>query len=165
MVKNNLKKGFSLAEALIVMVIISVFFATAAKVITTKPKAKRIVNEHGYYECYIKGGGIYQRYVRQDLPAEEENVSVCSFEAPTGVGFFNINSYSPVAHSSFEPNINNKLRINISGGGINISSSNGSYSLSSNTDSDIQKKFFGAIYPDSELFNNGAIRSGILISW
>ena len=51
------KKGFSLAEALVVMAIISIFFAAASKIITTRPKPPKQVNQHGYYECYLN---VYQ---------------------------------------------------------------------------------------------------------
>lgn len=33
-----MKKGFSLAEALVVMAVVSIFFAAVTKVITTRPK-------------------------------------------------------------------------------------------------------------------------------
>ncbi len=162
------KRGFSLAEALVVMVIISIFFAAAAKVITTKPKPKKQVNTHGYFECYRKdGGGLFQRYVREGVPTEEESVSICTFEAPTGVGFFNLNSYSPVAHSSMEPNINTRLTINV-GSNITVNSSNGTYTLTG-TDGvtqETQRKFFGSIYRDSMVFNEGGnVRAGVIISW
>ncbi len=162
------KRGFSLAEALVVMVIISIFFAAAAKIITTKPKPKKQINIHGYFECYRKESGtLYQRYVREGIATEEESVSVCTFEAPTGVGFFNLNSYSPVAHSSMEPNINTRLTVNV-GSGITVSSTNGYYTLTGTEGitPDEQRKFFGSIYRDSKIFNEGGnIRTGLIISW
>lgn len=33
-----MKKGFSLSEALVVMAVVSIFFAAVTKVITTRPK-------------------------------------------------------------------------------------------------------------------------------
>jgi len=159
MVKNNLKKGFSLAEALIVMVIISVFFAVGAKVFTTRPKPKKQINSHGYYECYLNGG-LKQRYIREGVETPEKSVGTCTFEPPTGIAFFNINSYSPTTHSSFEPNINNILTISI-GGGISISGQG----LSSNAEQDEVRMFLQTMYPDSKLYNNGSIRQGIIISW
>ena len=79
------KKGFSLAEALVVMAIISIFFAAASKIITTRPKPPKQVNQHGYYECYLN---VYQtinaagqqvtvsrptqRYVRNNVPLNRQ---------------------------------------------------------------------------------------------
>lgn len=51
-----MKKGFSLAEALVVMAVVSIFFAAVTKVITTRPKKPKQANLHGYYECYVDGG-------------------------------------------------------------------------------------------------------------
>ena len=66
------KRGFSLAEALVVMAIISIFFAAATKIITTRPKPKIQVNPHGYFECYKLGGTQYQRSVREQLEIENK---------------------------------------------------------------------------------------------
>ena len=55
-----MKKGFSLAEALVVMAVVSIFFAAVTKVITTRPKKPKQANLHGYYECYVDGG-MYER--------------------------------------------------------------------------------------------------------
>lgn len=158
-----MKNGFSLAEALVVMVIISIFFAVGAKVFTTRPKPKKQINSHGYYECF-QGGGLQQRYVRDGVETPTQSVARCTFEPPTGIAFFNINSFSPVAHSSFEPNINNTLTISV-GGGISISGDGKSISLASNASQDEIRMFLKSLYPDSKLYNNGSIRTGIMISW
>ena len=156
------KKGFSLAEALVVMAIISIFFAAASKIITTKPKIKKQINAHGYYECYYSGGHK-QKYVRDGVASPLESVSECKFEPPAGIAFFDINSYNP-CYTSFQPNINNVLTISLIGN-ITIQSETKITTLSSNTDcSDIQM-FFSTLYPKSEIYNNGAILKGIFISW
>lgn len=156
------KKGFSLAEALIVMAIISIFFAAASKIITTKPKVKKQINAHGYYECYYSGGHK-QKYVRDGVSSPLESVSECKFEPPAGIAFFDINSYNP-CYTSFQPNINNTLTISLIDN-ITIRSETKITTLSSNTDcSDIQM-FFSTLYPKSEIYNNGAILKGLFISW
>lgn len=158
-----MKKGFSLAEALVVMVIISIFFAAAAKVFTTRPKPKKQLNIHGYYECF-NSGGLHQRYIRDGVESPTVAVGVCTFEPPVGVSFFNINSFSPIPHSSFEPNVNNNLTISV-GSSINISADGKSASLGNGASSEEVRIFLGTMYPESELYNGGAIRSGVIISW
>lgn len=158
------KKGFSLAEALVVMVIISVFFAMAAKVITKRPKIKRQENFHGYYECYYDGSKWAQHYVRDGVESVLDS-GTCSFEPPVGVVFFNINSIKPVTHSSYEPNINNKLSFAIDGSKITIKGGNATLDLEDNATEDEIKLFMNALYPESKIYNSGVSRPGIMISW
>lgn len=159
------KKGFSLAEALVVMAIISIFFAAASKIITTKPKPRKQVNAHGYYECFQNGGTLAQRYYKDGITTNTETVAQCVFQPPPGIAFFNINSYGSVYHSSFEPNISNAITINFSASNVQLSSSTGTLALSSNsTESDI-RMFISTLYPGSKMYNGGAIRRGVLISW
>ena len=157
------KKGFSLAEALVVMAIISIFFAAASKIITTKPKVKKQINAHGYYECY-DSGGHKQKYVRDGVASPLQSVSVCKFEPPAGIAFFNVNSYIP-CYSSFQPNINNALTISLGGSGVVIRSDMETLELSSNTKCSEIRMFFSTLYPKSEIYNNGAILKGVFISW
>ena len=60
MVKNNHKKGFSFAEILVSMLILSLFFLAGAKVFTRKEKPEVMKKVHGFYECYWNGGDLYQ---------------------------------------------------------------------------------------------------------
>lgn len=166
------KKGFSLVEALLVMVIISILFAAGTKVITTRPKPMAQTTPHGYYECY-NDSGLKQRYVREGAEnAQEQAVSQCIFEPPVGAAVFNLTSYSPILHSSFEPNINNKLNVSISGG-ITLSTNAAaagvdgmnSISLEPNADGEEIRQTLKVLYPKSKLYNEGQIRSGIIIGW
>ena len=168
------KKGFSLAEALIVMAIVSILFAFGAKVITTKPKPIKASYPHGYFECYLDGGVMKQRYVRENIPDSDNPpvVDVCEFEPPFGAAYFNINAYGSAYYTSSEPNITNKLFINVGAESIQISSNGGLMTINSTdtgTGLENQKQsiklFFEIMYPDSEMYNNGAMRSGIMISW
>lgn len=160
------KKGFSLAEALVVMAIISIFFAAASKIITTKPKVKKQINAHGYYECYYSYylGGHKQKYVRDGVASPLQSVPVCKFEPPAGIAFFNINTYNP-CNSSFQPNINNALTISLGGRDVVIRSDTETLALPGNTRCDDIRMFFSTLYPKSEMYNNGTILKGIFISW
>lgn len=151
-------------EALVVMAIISIFFAAASKIITTKPKPPKQVNSHGYYECYVNGG-LNQRYVRDGIGTALQSVATCTFEPPGSIAFFNINTYGPVYHSSFEPNINNKLTISISGSSIKIDSDNGTLNLSNNSTENDVRMFLETLYSNSGIYNDGSIRQGVIISW
>lgn len=157
------KKGFSLAEALIVMAIVSIFFAAASKIITTKPKIKKQTNAHGYYECYYSGG-YKQKYVRDGVATPLQSVTECKFEPPAGAAFFNINSFNP-CYSSFQPNINNALTISLEGSDVAIGSDMEALELSDNTNCSDIRMFFSTLYPKSEMYNNGAILKGVFISW
>ena len=162
-----MKNGFSLAEALVVMVIVAILFAAITKVITTKPKPKAPSNPHGYYECYRKGGGLEQRYVREGVETEAKSVSTCEFVPPGGIAFFNINSYSPDhCYTSFQPNINNNIKITFDENSvITIANKDTEYALEGNEDPDNTKSYFEAIHPDSMIYNNGSYRTGIMFSW
>lgn len=164
------KKGFTLAETLVVIAIVSIFFSFAAKVITTKPKPRRQSIAHGYFECYIDGG-LKQRMVQNGVPTEPKNMSgSCKFTPVNGVSFYNINSYNP-SFTKIEPNIAEPIFIAINPGNtITFSKDGDSYTLESDeTISDENDTFFETVYPDSKMCNyNGqhcSMRSGVMISW
>lgn len=167
------KQGFSLAEALVVMAIISIFFAAGAKIVTTRPKAKVQINPHGYFECYKVGGTQYQRSVREELEIEKKAANPCVFTPPSGTAFFSITTYGPgtLYHSSFEPNINNVLRITMGSDSLTLRSDQTQYVLNANDANDNNdtknnaKIFFEAMYPDSMIYNNGNFNQGVMISW
>ncbi len=180
------KQGFSLAEALVVMAIISILFAAVAKVITTRPEKPKQTNMHGYFECYVDGG-LKQRYVRNGASTPLESVAQCHFEPISGVAFYNINSFKrgttptsvdntvtpPIVldddgiyYSHFEPNISTELSITKTANSFRISSSNGrSMDLGDNAKRSEQELFFKSLYSDTNMYNGGTIRDGVLISW
>lgn len=169
------KRGFSLAEALVVMAIISIFFAAGAKIITTRPKVKTQINPHGYFECYKVGGTQYQRSVREELEVERKAAIPCVFTPPSGTAFFSIITYGPgnLYHSSFEPNINNTLKITMTTNSVTLASdsSTARYELNADDEEDNNdtqqnaKIFFETMYPDSMIYNGGAYNQGVMISW
>ena len=94
-----MKKGFSLAEALVVMAVVSIFFAAVTKVITTRPKKPKQANLHGYYECYVA--------------TKPKAVTKCKFQPPGNISFFNINTYGPAFYSNMEPNISRDIWVEV----------------------------------------------------
>lgn len=171
------KRGFSLAEALVVMAVVSILFSALAKVITTKPRTKEQANPHGYYECYIDGGELKQHYALENGKGSTENAGArCTFKPQTGVAFYNINEICGSYYSGFEPNINNTIYISFSGDNKKYirseSSESGSIILeyddgSVATDKEIEniKTYFKYAYPESKIYNNGSYRCGLMISW
>lgn len=107
-----MKKGFSLAEALVVMAVVSIFFAAVTKVITTRPKKPKQANLHGYYECYVDGG-MYERYVRNGVATKPKAVTKCKFQPPGNISFFNINTCGPAFYSNMEPNISRDIWVEV----------------------------------------------------
>ncbi len=159
------KKGFTLAETLIVMAVISILFSVAAKVITTRPKYKKQSVSHGYFECYKTGGGMYQRTVRDEVATAPTSVAdECVFTPPSGISFFNIHSRNPNA-SRFEPVINKRLRIRLGESIAFYDGNSNSYLLESDGVNTVDgaDAFYQTIYPDSQLYNGAT--TGVMISW
>ena len=174
------KKGFSLAEALVVMAIISIFFAAAGKIMTQKPKPIKQQNPHGYFECYLDGGTLKQSSAIEEAatdPIAAEG-GACTFEPPKGVAFFNVNTYGRAFYSDFEPNVNNTINIKIHDAAgakdfVTIYNGDKTFKIASadtlSTEFKNQKEsaevYFGAIHPKSQIYNNGNVRTGIMFSW
>ena len=87
---NGFKKGFSLAEVLISMLIMSVAFLALTKVVTQKPQKQLENTPHGFYECFKEGGQIYEHRTRNNVAQELNKVDSCIFEPPKGVYYINI---------------------------------------------------------------------------
>ena len=169
------KKGFSLAEALIVMAVVSIFFSAAAKVITIKPKPQKITNPHGYFECYLDGGVHKQANAREEVVFEPVTTgSSCTFEPPKGVAFFNMNTYGRAYYTSFEPNANKDITITIHNSGddfIVLQNGSDTYTIKAdagpNTDEqESTEVYFEGMHPTSQIYNGGSFgRNGIMLSW
>ena len=89
MVKDNKKLGFSLAEALMSMLIISVFFVAATKIVTQKPPKETEMSPHGFFECYYRGR-LYTHALRGDSEVPEAPAANCNFQPPAGLSFINV---------------------------------------------------------------------------
>lgn len=84
--KNRIKFGFSLAEALVSMLVLSLFFMATAKIITLKQKDAKTNNISGYFECYVDNGDLKQHFVDGGTVTEIQDVSEsgeCLFRAPS----------------------------------------------------------------------------------
>ena len=92
MVKKNHKKGFSLAEALVSMLILSIFFGVAAKMVTQRPKQEYIVSPHGFFECYKDNtdGTIKVNGTGLDSPT----TGTCEFTPAKNTSVYNLVLYS-----------------------------------------------------------------------
>lgn len=83
---RNKKFGFSLAETLVSMLVLSIFFVVTSKIITVKPKAEIATNRHGYFECFVQNGALMQK--RSDGTYNGEAVpagNACHFVPPSGI--------------------------------------------------------------------------------
>lgn len=89
--RNN-KAGFSLFEACVVMLVVSVFFAVSATVIPKRNKAKPEAEGHGRFECYYKGNQLYQQMYQGTSSAGPEAVSECRFNPPVYAKYIVINT-------------------------------------------------------------------------
>lgn len=168
------KKGYTLAEALVVMAVVSIFFAAASKVLTVKPKHKKQMNPHGYYECYLDGGQLKQKYVRENIESILETVGECTFSPPIGIAFYSVNIYgTDNYYSGIEPYINNTLSISVTADKVTLSAMKQGEkfevaydkSTSSEDAKRIVEDFFEVIYPKAEMYNDGNIFPGIFLSW
>lgn len=78
MVINNMMnkklKGFSLFEAFVVMLIVSIFVALMANTVAHRPKAKIASEAHGRFECYYDNSGkLYQQmYTEKSTTGREQ---------------------------------------------------------------------------------------------
>ena len=92
--KFAIYKGFSLAEALITLLIICVIAIASAPVITKKHRAKLNL-PHGVYACYWNGDNLVAKYSINDKESDgkvvydsEEGRYGCEFNPPTGAKNF-----------------------------------------------------------------------------
>jgi len=94
------KNGFSLFEAFVVMLIVSIFVALMANTVAHRPKAKVASEAHGRFECYYENNNLYQQMftensstgriksnktIKVDINSDgkKENIKVCEFTPPS----------------------------------------------------------------------------------
>ena len=112
-----MKQGFSLVEVLVSMLILSIFFVAAAKIITTKPKEEKIVTPHGYFECYWDGGTLYNHATSGagvTIPNKAVPSGKCSYSPTSGAALMNVTVIYPNGQGGYQemqPFITNKLSI------------------------------------------------------
>ncbi len=136
MVKKNLKPGFSLFEACVVMLIVGIFVALCANAYSKKHVTYQEAEGHGRYECYKNSAGtLMQRYVENN---NSRNVAgtTCIFRPPRYAKYLLLNAigggsasdageFKSVFYSSMdkpitvEPgNVNGQTTIKVDGGVI-----------------------------------------------
>ena len=89
----NKKSGFTLAEMMISMLVVSIFFAAFAQTLTYKKPKEVQITPHGFFECYYRGGQLYVHTYKDNLRGrdKEPNQSTnCNFEPPVGLTFINV---------------------------------------------------------------------------
>ena len=88
--RKRILNGFSLLEACVVMLILSIFIAVMANVIPQKAKKKVSSEAHGRFECYYKADGtLYQQTFTGNLGSGEavatetvDTKPACKFQPP-----------------------------------------------------------------------------------
>lgn len=85
------KAGFSLFEACVVMLVVSIFMAVSATVIPRRNKPKAEADGHGRFECYYKGGQLYQTLFQGTSSSGLQAVSECRFNPPIYAKYIVVN--------------------------------------------------------------------------
>ena len=81
---SMVKNAYTLMEACVVMLIVSIFVAVIANVVPHKVSPKIESDTHGRFECYWKGNKLYQKQVslQNQNEAPVEVTGNCSFTPP-----------------------------------------------------------------------------------
>ena len=88
---NNFKSGFSFAEALISMLVISVFFLATSKVMTQRQPDDVIWHSHGFCACYYSGGLKLECSLNDSKPKEKTiTTGACKINLPRNATMYNI---------------------------------------------------------------------------
>lgn|SRR5574344_182693 len=180
----NMKKGYTLVEALVVMVILGLFLTATAKIMTAKIKKGMSVAAHGYYECYTWGGGLLQRLVE----GSESVIPTigCTFDPPNGAAIYTFYTFDGKDYcSSFsEVNVRRKLTISLNnpsedelkkdknmglvtkftneeGSSFVVNSLTGGIGI----DCDDLKYSLKNFHKSSRMYNSGSMRPGVLVEW
>ena len=176
------KPGYSLVEALVVMIVMSILFAMTSNVITTKRKPQTKNEAHGYFECYKNNPGDYkviQRLVYENK--EIENITkannICNFIPPKGTQSFAV--WTNLPYQNGETVIIPSIKDNT----VNISVSNGSpynnqrftfgddilpviqYNTLTNDEKNNHYSVMRFIYKNTKIFEVNNIKWGVLIGW
>lgn len=85
------KAGFSLFEACVVMLVVSIFLAVSATVIPKRNKPKAEAEGHGRFECYYRGNQLYQQMFQGTSSLGLQAVSECRFNPPIYAKYIVVN--------------------------------------------------------------------------
>ena len=90
---NRYKKaGFSLFEACVVMLVVSIFLSVSASVIPHRTTKKPEADGHGRFECYYKNGQLYQELFQGTSSGGLQAVSECRFNPPIYAKYIVVNA-------------------------------------------------------------------------
>lgn len=167
MVNKKLKKAFSLAEVVVVMMLLALFFLASTKVMTQKPKPKSQIDTHGAYECYYDGG-LKQRLTIENEEFEAESVSRCEFKTQPGVAIYNMNGITKDGgYQDTEPNVNQVISITVTQDGVVtlINETGEQEIVQANIEKEDIVNYFGVLHKKSKIYNNNVPKYGLMISW
>ena len=107
---KNKKNGFSLAEMMISMLIISLFFVAATKLITHKKPQEELKQPHGFFECYYSGGRLYTHTMQGQTETSAVAAPNCNVDLRSDIKFINIhyingNTYFNTQEPFFEKSL------------------------------------------------------------
>lgn len=90
MVKFSKKTGFTLIEAVVVMLVISIFLAASAKIMTQRRNKPIQINPHGVYECWYdkNEGQAHSRYIVSGVPTDTKDG--CTFIPTLDPSFYHM---------------------------------------------------------------------------
>lgn len=91
MVKENTKNGFSLAEALISMLVVSMFFLATSKIMTHREPDDIISHSHGFCACYFESGSLKMDCVANNSPVRTTTpTNKCTINLPRDAIMYNL---------------------------------------------------------------------------
>lgn len=127
MVKNNKKLGFTLMEALVVLLILSIFLAASAKVFTKKRKSDFVVHQHGQFECWKEGSNHKSEYIIEGIKSGiETSGAKCIFTPTLEAALYHIYTVQSDGYKiKTIYNINQDIEITLNPDNISFSQMNG----------------------------------------
>lgn len=103
-------------EALVSMLILSLFFLASSRAITQKQTVEIQKNPHGYYECYVNGG-TWEHLSISNVFTKPVPTNNCEFTPPVGVTFFNVHYFDGTEYfNSQQIILNEKITLGGPGG-------------------------------------------------
>lgn len=175
MVKFSKKTGFTLIEAVVVMLVISIFLAASAKIMTQRRNKPIQINPHGVYECWYTEGQAHSRYIVSGVPADTKDG--CTFIPTLDPSFYHMYIIFPQERGYTLSSIQYATErvtttFNLDEGTrIELENSRGNsitYTSPSNGDYDSFKKMIEAFYA-STVINTSNIgvgaTAGVMIVW
>jgi len=143
MVKDNKKSGFTLLEALVVLMILSVFLAASAKIFTKKRKSDFVVHQHGQFECWKVGSTHKSEYIIEGIKSNIETPGAkCTFTPNMEAALYHIYTVQSDGYKiKTIYNINQPIEIVLDTGNISFSQLDGNSSSDFKNGTDIENSY------------------------